>query len=416
VYGGVTIIYRLLIVDDEEIIVNGLYEIFSSIKTLDLDVYKAYSGAEAIEWLDRTRFDIVLTDIKMPEIDGIQLLDEIIKNWPQCRVIFLTGHDEFEYVYKAIQYKNVSYLLKTEDPEMVVNEVADTIKDIEKEIKIEDLIHRAKEQMDMVQDLFQKDYLIHLLHKDTSLEISESQFERLSIPLYREKPVILLLGDVDTPEDLSYWNKMQYYNSVRFLLNQNLNTHVRNVNVMDDDYKFILFMQPNELFMENQPSEDIYQRAVSFLKGTLEVIQAICRESLNASISFVLDGDPCPWENIAHRYYSLSQLLRRRSYCGAEGQLADNEFIHIYHAEASAEARDSIEDDNTYMVVYQKKLDAFKQYLEAGQKKKYFKALSELVLPLKGGVHDNNTAILAYYKIAICLLSYINRTQIADKL
>src|SRR5690606_14704865 len=111
----VTTMYRLLIVDDEEIIVNGLYEIFRNIKDLDLDVYKAYSGEEAIEWLNRTRVDIVLTDIRMPGIDGLELLEIIHRSWPQCRVIFLTGYDEFEYVYKAIQHKAVNYILKIED-------------------------------------------------------------------------------------------------------------------------------------------------------------------------------------------------------------------------------------------------------------------------------------------------------------
>jgi two-component system response regulator YesN len=58
-------LHRLLIVDDEEIIVNGLYEIFSSLRHLDLDIYKAYTGEEAIEWLSRTRIDIVLSPIKL---------------------------------------------------------------------------------------------------------------------------------------------------------------------------------------------------------------------------------------------------------------------------------------------------------------------------------------------------------------
>ena len=411
-----TVIYRLLIVDDEEIIVNGLYEIFSSIHTFELDVYKAYSGEEAIEWLNRTRFDIVLTDIRMPETDGIRLLDEIIKNWPQCRVIFLTGHNEFEYVYKAIQHKNVSYLLKTEDPERVVNEVEKTIKDIEKGIKIENLIQKAKEQMDMIQDLYQKDYLTHLLHKDTSLEISKAQFEQLSIPLYSDKPIILLLGYVDTiPADLSYWEKVQFFNSIRFLLNQNLNARTRNITIMDDAYRCILFIQPNELSMDNQSNErDVYQRAFSFLKGTLEVIQAICRESLNTSISFAL-GEPCSWERVAQKYYSLSQLLSFLIGCGMEKLIIDNDPNRIGETTRSVEM-DPNDENDIYMLMHPKKMNAFEMYLESGQKEKYFGALSELIKPLKGNSKDNIMAVLAYYKVAMCMLSYIHRSKLSEKL
>lgn len=120
--------FRLLIVDDEELIVNGLYDIFSNLVDLDLDIYKAYSGEEAIDWLNRTRIDIVLSDIRMPEIDGMQLLGEIKQNWPQYKVIFLTGYNEFEYIYEAIQYSNSSYILKNEDPEKVISAVKKSIR------------------------------------------------------------------------------------------------------------------------------------------------------------------------------------------------------------------------------------------------------------------------------------------------
>ena len=89
--------YRLLIVDDEYQIVDWLYELFRGIPYLDLDICKAYSGSEALEWLNRTKIDIVITDICMPGIDGLELADRIYKNWPFCKLIFLTGYDEFDF-------------------------------------------------------------------------------------------------------------------------------------------------------------------------------------------------------------------------------------------------------------------------------------------------------------------------------
>ena len=397
---------------------DGLYEIFACIKELDLDVYRAYSGEEAIDWLNRTRFDIVLTDIKMPEIDGLHLLDEIIKNWPQCRVIFLTGHNEFEYVYEAIQHKNVSYLLKTEDPEKVVAEVENTIKDIEKGIKIENLIHKAKEQMNMVKDLFQKDYFIHLLHNDTSAEISRQQFEQLSIPLYPDKPVILLLGRTDNiSSELSYGDKIQQLNSTRLILNKNLNTHVRSVNIMDDNYRFILFIQPKELIVEDsfEKSMASYQKTVSFLKGTLEVVQAICSRSLNAYISFVLADRPCLWEKVPQKYYMMNQTLANRISIGKEMLLIDHEMKQ--HPANENAAVDMADENMIHMLLHLKKMDSLELYLESGEKEKYFKELSELVAPLKNiDGKSNPTAVLAYYKITLSLLSYIHRSNLFDKL
>ncbi len=86
---------RILIVDDEPFIVNGLAGMMKEATELDLEVYKAESAEEAIDWLERTAIDIVLTDINMPGMDGLELQQIIVKQWPRCKVIFLTGHTEF---------------------------------------------------------------------------------------------------------------------------------------------------------------------------------------------------------------------------------------------------------------------------------------------------------------------------------
>lgn len=411
--------YRLLIVDDEEIIVNGLHEIFNSLKHLDLDVYKAYSGEEAIEWLNRTRIDIVLTDIRMPEIDGLQLLEVIRKSWPQCRVIFLTGYNEFEYVYKAIQHSGVQYILKTEDHDKVIEAVNNAISDIQKDMKIEDLVHKAKEQMNMALDLFQKDYLIHLLHEDTSLTISRSQFEHFGIPLQSDKPVILLVGQVDGIPDagLNYWDKIQYLYSVKLIMAQYLSTKTRMVNIIDDAYKFVLFLQPKELLSDN--TGDYYEKTVSFLKGMLEVIQSSCRESLNASVSFSLGGEPCEWKDISLKYYSLNQLLNFRLGSGIESILIDNEFGRniLSTDQVNETSENDADQDNTERLLRQSNLDTLELYLEAGQQDKYFKAFNEIVGPIRMIRNkQSSAAIEAYYKVALMLLSYINRWKLNKRM
>src|SRR5450756_1174096 len=101
--------FRVLVVDDEAMIADGLHDELMLNAELDLDVYKAYSGRSALELLAMHRFDIVVTDIRMPGMDGMALLEKIRASWPECRVIFLTGHREFDYAYKAIQYKGLQY-------------------------------------------------------------------------------------------------------------------------------------------------------------------------------------------------------------------------------------------------------------------------------------------------------------------
>ena len=79
---------NLLIVDDEYEILLGLEEMFRYEFDLEVDVYTANSAYEALELLDRVRFDVVLTDIKMPGMDGITLFERIKENWPRCKTVF----------------------------------------------------------------------------------------------------------------------------------------------------------------------------------------------------------------------------------------------------------------------------------------------------------------------------------------
>ncbi len=415
--------YRLLIVDDEEIIVNGLYEIFRSMKNLNLDVYRAYSGEEAVEWLSRTRMDIVLTDIRMPEMDGLQLLDVIYRRWPQCKVIFLTGYNEFEYVYKAIQHQGVSYILKTEDNDKVISVVENAIEEIKREVKTEDLIHKAKEQIELALGLFQKDYFIHLLHEGTSLDVNKSQFEQLSIPMYPDHPVILLLGHIDNiPGNLSYWDKIQYINSIKVIITQNLNINIRSICVLDDRYRFVFFIQPNELRTpgySNSEEKSFYEKAISFVKGTLEVIQTASMESLNASISFALSGEPCNWEDVSKKYFSLNQLLNYKIGTGTEMLLIDNELKNNILASGTSTEVPELDTNNEPLEILlrRKNMDLMQQYLESGQKEKFFEILEELLNPIKSIKSKNsNLAIEAYSMVSLSILSYINRWNITEKL
>ena len=113
--------YRLLIVDDEPDVLQALYDMLLDHESLDLDVLKAGSAGEALEILNRERLDIVLSDICMPGMDGIELLRHVRENWPDCRMIFLTGHTEFSYIYQAEKLEAVSYILKTEGRQKIID-------------------------------------------------------------------------------------------------------------------------------------------------------------------------------------------------------------------------------------------------------------------------------------------------------
>jgi len=105
--------YKLMIVDDEEIILDGLKNVVEW-ENLGIEVISyAYNGKEALEKIAENVPDILITDISMPVMDGIELVRELReRGFDSIKIVFLSGYDDFEYARNATRLGAVDYLLK----------------------------------------------------------------------------------------------------------------------------------------------------------------------------------------------------------------------------------------------------------------------------------------------------------------
>lgn len=104
--------YRALIVEDEPLMREYLFTRLEALNALWTAAGKASDGAEALEKLQGAHFDAVITDIRMPRMDGLELAKRIQQTDPRLRVILLTGYNEFDYARTAIRLNVFDYLLK----------------------------------------------------------------------------------------------------------------------------------------------------------------------------------------------------------------------------------------------------------------------------------------------------------------
>ncbi len=116
--------FKVIIVDDEPIIRRGLKNVIDWHK-YDCEVCaEAGDGLTAIDVINEVKPDIIFTDIKMPGMDGITMISEIIDLVPESKIIILTGHRDFEFARDAIKYGVFEFLLKPSKIE-VLNEVVE---------------------------------------------------------------------------------------------------------------------------------------------------------------------------------------------------------------------------------------------------------------------------------------------------
>ncbi|MCR5279639.1 MAG: response regulator [Lachnospiraceae bacterium] len=104
--------YAALIVEDEPLMRDYLLSNLNSIHNKWKTAACARDGVEAIELLGKMSFDAVITDIKMPRMDGLDLAAYISKNYDHLPVIVLTGYSEFDYARSAIKSGVIDFLLK----------------------------------------------------------------------------------------------------------------------------------------------------------------------------------------------------------------------------------------------------------------------------------------------------------------
>jgi len=100
---------RLLLIDDEKDFVNILSK---RIKRRNIDVKKAFSGTEAIQALRGQEFDVAVLDLKMEDLDGIEVLKMLKILDPELAVIMLTGHGSAEAAGRGIELGAFDYLTK----------------------------------------------------------------------------------------------------------------------------------------------------------------------------------------------------------------------------------------------------------------------------------------------------------------
>src|SRR4051812_23929849 len=103
---------RIMVVEDEELLRQGLINMIERMKLPCSVIASSADGEDALEQLAYIGVDLIITDIRMPKKDGLQLLEEVSVLYPEVRSIILSGYDDFEYAKKAMKLNCQDYLLK----------------------------------------------------------------------------------------------------------------------------------------------------------------------------------------------------------------------------------------------------------------------------------------------------------------
>ena len=122
-YDGVKSMIKVLVADDQELIRESLKIVLNSKPGIEVTDTVA-NGQEVVRSVRQEKPDVILMDIRMPKMDGVQCTKIIKDNYPAIKIIILTTFDDDEYVYSALKFGASGYLLKGVSMDELVNAIA----------------------------------------------------------------------------------------------------------------------------------------------------------------------------------------------------------------------------------------------------------------------------------------------------
>lgn len=144
---------KVLVVDDEPVHVRGIIKYVNWGKLGFDKVVGIFSAKEALKVLQEEAFDLVVTDINMPEINGLELIRRIYLLGKQTNIIIVSGYNEFTYAQEAIRLGVCAYILKPVKPEEIEENVLILAEKRQWETKEKD----NKEELDLLDEIRGKD-------------------------------------------------------------------------------------------------------------------------------------------------------------------------------------------------------------------------------------------------------------------
>ncbi len=289
--------FKVLLVDDEILDLEGLERLIPWGK-LDMTVVGAFDDAfEALSFMEQNEVDIVVSDIKMPILTGLELARRTLELQPKVKIIFVSGYEDFHYAKQALQMNAHGYVLKPVDDNELVQVLSSTRDSLLKELQNEQLEDTWRSSLTLAQDRM----LLQWLEGRSGIDIVRSLVSQAGIPL----------------------DAGAYYVSIVEL---------------DDAWKFTHDLQTRE-------KQEALDKAMSAIAACLDSARnyLLCRvdpshlaivstspgikEEMEALVSFaptksgisitVAVGEPClALEEMHHAYEHATEMLYFKMFCG----------------------------------------------------------------------------------------------------
>ncbi|BBI36494.1 response regulator transcription factor [Cohnella abietis] len=258
---------KVLIVDDEPIILEGLTNIVNW-NELGLEIAGCcVNGAEAVTLLEKINIDIVITDIKMPEMNGIDLIRHIKQqNW-NTRCIVLSSYDDFQYVKEAALLSIENYLLK---PVSTLELIA-TLENLTKKIESEQFTRIERQQE---KNILRTNVVYRWMTDDIDKKELETRASLLDIQLHQDSFLVAMIKIAYDDKKIAQY-KIKDKKLLRFaannICNELVSQHADGMSIIDmnGDIAIIIYQETGLLNIQNV--HEVLEKCIEHIHTLLDI-------------------------------------------------------------------------------------------------------------------------------------------------
>lgn len=304
----------MLIVDDEASIRNGLCKAIPW-DTLNISVLSTASdGIEALEFIKKHRPNIVLTDIKMPKCDGLQLISKVTELKIDTKFIIISGYDDFKYAQTAIRYGVKSYLLKPIKKAELIEEVKSLSNAIVSEQQTTTTALKNSNDLLIGNHALREKFFSRLLQNEYKKEMEIlDEFSNFNLTI-QNKPLQVIVFTYELPESKSFSafskeDSRLFKYALKNIIEEILGT-TPNVTFEYDNNYIISIININSLQNDNVDS------CVEFCKKCIQTINDYMRIPVFAGIGDIVnslllisESYRIALESLSYKLYETSQRV-----------------------------------------------------------------------------------------------------------
>jgi two-component system response regulator YesN len=188
--------YKIVIADDELIERKALKTIINSNFKDLFEIHEGKNGREAIELNDRIRPHMIIMDIKMPGINGIEAIKEIRRTFKDVYIIIISAYDYFSYVKEAMEYDVRDYLLKPLRRSELVTKLQNAIELLEMQREKKDNETKLKEKLYTLMPILENELCYFIMNRNTKNVICKNALDYLSISFEKGYCMIFSLENI----------------------------------------------------------------------------------------------------------------------------------------------------------------------------------------------------------------------------